>query len=154
MKIEVGESLFYSWLRHIEKCQIVQLNWKVSATWELQNQEEIQSLHLAVKEYFLQHSEYTPFSSDTSLAQRIKQTELDAVGIAINNEKQYIYAGEIAFHENRLNYHGKNSTINKIIEKMTRAAMCLIGYMGVEEGEIIFASPKINPSILMHFRYV
>lgn len=31
MKIEMGESLFYSWLRHVKECQIVQTNWKVSA---------------------------------------------------------------------------------------------------------------------------
>ena len=30
MKIEMGESLFYSWLRHVKECQIVQTNWKVS----------------------------------------------------------------------------------------------------------------------------
>ena len=28
MKIEMGESLFYSWLRHVKDCQIVQTNWK------------------------------------------------------------------------------------------------------------------------------
>ena len=152
MKIEVGESLFYSWLRHIEKCQVVQLNWKVSATWELHNQEKIQSLHLAVKEHFLQHSEYKPFSNDVRLTQRIKQTELDAIGVSIHNGAQYVYAGEIAFHESGLNYGGKEGTVNKILEKVTRAAMCLIGYIGIEDGDIIFASPKINPMILKNFK--
>lgn len=27
MKIEMGESLFYSWLRHVKECQIVQTSW-------------------------------------------------------------------------------------------------------------------------------
>jgi len=30
MKIEMGESLLYSWLRHVKECQIAQTNWKVS----------------------------------------------------------------------------------------------------------------------------
>jgi len=34
MKIEIGESIVYSWLKHIKKCKIIQLNWKVSINWE------------------------------------------------------------------------------------------------------------------------
>lgn len=30
MKIEIGESLILSWLKHVNNCQIVQLNWKPS----------------------------------------------------------------------------------------------------------------------------
>ena len=37
MKIEMGESLLYSWLRHVKECQIVQTNWKVSTKQELKN---------------------------------------------------------------------------------------------------------------------
>lgn len=36
----------------------------------------------------------------------------------------------------------------KIIAGSIRAAMCLYGYMGCRDAEIIFASPKINPAIL------
>ena len=32
MKIEIGESLIYSWLRHEKQCQLVQTNWKVLTT--------------------------------------------------------------------------------------------------------------------------
>ena len=45
MKIEMGESLFYSWLRHVKECQIVQTNWKVSPQWVLQNEDELQRLY-------------------------------------------------------------------------------------------------------------
>lgn len=41
MKIEMGESLFYSWLRHVKECQVVQMNWKPSPSWQLQNEEEL-----------------------------------------------------------------------------------------------------------------
>lgn len=34
MEIEIGESLPYSWLRHVKECQIVQINWKVSPKWD------------------------------------------------------------------------------------------------------------------------
>ena len=39
MKIEMGESLFYSWLRHVKECQIVQTNWKPSSQWLAQNKD-------------------------------------------------------------------------------------------------------------------
>ena len=43
MKIEMGESLFYSWLRHVKECQLVQTNWKVSPKWTLRHEEELES---------------------------------------------------------------------------------------------------------------
>ena len=33
MKIEIGESLIYSFLRHVKKCLITQTNWKPSGHW-------------------------------------------------------------------------------------------------------------------------
>ena len=48
MKIEMGESLFYSWLRHVKECQIVQTNWKVSSNWELLHDEEIHKLLITI----------------------------------------------------------------------------------------------------------
>ena len=33
MKIEVGESLGYSYLRHVKQCWLVQVNWKASEHW-------------------------------------------------------------------------------------------------------------------------
>lgn len=42
MKIEMGESLCASWLRHVKGCQIVQTNWSNSPTWESWNDGEHQ----------------------------------------------------------------------------------------------------------------
>lgn len=45
MKIEIGESLIVSWLKHIEKCQVVQMNWKPSTNfWQLENYNEIEKV--------------------------------------------------------------------------------------------------------------
>jgi hypothetical protein len=53
MKIEVGESLMLSWLRHAKKCQSVQLNWKPSMNqWSLENEEEIESIINKVGDFF------------------------------------------------------------------------------------------------------
>ena len=54
MKIEMGESLFYSWLRHVKQCHIVQMNWKVSPLWELKHNDELASLMNLSDEFFSQ----------------------------------------------------------------------------------------------------
>ena len=52
MKIEMGESLFYSWLRHVKACQIVQTNWKVSQHWELKHEAEIEAMMKTIDNHF------------------------------------------------------------------------------------------------------
>ena len=44
MKIEMGESLIYSWLRHEKQCQLAQTNWKSSSYWELLHYDELVEL--------------------------------------------------------------------------------------------------------------
>ncbi|MBU8729736.1 hypothetical protein KM915_06665 [Cytobacillus oceanisediminis] len=52
MKLEMGESLMLSWLRHIKHCQSVQLNWKPSNTWNLDNEDTIINIMEAAKIHF------------------------------------------------------------------------------------------------------
>ncbi len=52
MKIEMGESLIYSWLRHVRCCQIVQTNWKVSSQWPLHHEDELQTIMSTVSHAF------------------------------------------------------------------------------------------------------
>ena len=33
MKIEIGESLALSYLKHVKKCVLYQNNWKISSKW-------------------------------------------------------------------------------------------------------------------------
>ena len=72
MKIEMGESLIYSWLRHVKHCQVVQTNWKCSPQWPLEYEEELQEILSTIIGGFQQ---YTPFKKNTKLAQVIRQGE-------------------------------------------------------------------------------
>ena len=67
MKIEMGESLFYSWLRHVKECQIVQTNWKTSNQWELQNEDEINKLFIAADKFFFEKYQYKIFKQNGSI---------------------------------------------------------------------------------------
>lgn len=52
MKIEMGESLFYSWLRHVKECQVVQTNWKPSPSWQLRDEDGIKRFMELTETYF------------------------------------------------------------------------------------------------------
>ena len=140
----MGESLFYSWLRHVKECQIVQTNWKASSQWQLRHQRENEDLMRASEEFFHNKYGYRIYKKNSSLPQLLKQAEIDVIGIAIQDGGYRIYAVDVAFHEGGLNYGTRERTVTTVIKKWLRTAMCLYGYFNVKEAEIIFASPKIN----------
>lgn len=148
MKIEMGESLFYSWLRHVKECQIVQTNWKVSSQWQLSNAETLQKLMALVDKHYLEKYGYAIFKQNTSLSQLLQQGECDVLGISVQPDETTYYAVDVAFHEAGLNYGNRDTTVMKVLEKCARTAFCLYGYLSTKEAEIIFASPKINPAVL------
>lgn len=146
MKLEMGESLIYSWLRHVKSCRIVQTNWKPSATWELQNSNELETMLELVDEFF--NKEFgSVFKKNAGLSQLLKQCECDLIGLSLRDGKNFFYAVEVAFHSGGINYGNKDYTTAKILEKMARAAFCLKGFFGANDGKIIFAAPKIYPNV-------
>ncbi|EGT4599324.1 hypothetical protein DFW26_07650 [Clostridioides difficile] len=150
MKIEIGESLLFSWLRHTKNCKLVQANWKPSmSSWELSNEKKIEEFMDMSSKYFKDKYNIELYKKNTSVIQLLKQAEIDVIGIDISkNNSQKIYALEVAFHELGLNYGDKNETATRVVKKIMRTAMCLYGYFENITGEIVFASPKVNNNIL------
>lgn len=147
MKVEMGESLFYSWLRHDKRCQIVQTNWKPSPSWEFNNETKLSLFMAASGSFFAEKCGFNIYRN-TSFKQVLGQAECDAVGISINDHGTDIYAVDVAFHEADLQYGDRKKTVEKVVQKYLRTAMCISGYFGSDEGEIIFASPKINRAVV------
>jgi len=148
MKIEMGESLFLSWLRHVKQCQIVQLNWKPSNSWDLANEERIVKLLRVFRDFFdsKYHIELFGKESGQNHSQILKQGEIDALGLRLKDKGiDSVYAIDVAFHEGGLNYGTREKTVCRVTKKLVRTAMIILGYFGIDKGEIIFASPKISP---------
>lgn len=137
MKIEIGESLVYSWLRHVKGCEIVQTNWKASKSWEVNDIKMLEGIIAEARNEF-----NLDVFGNNSLTQFIGQAECDAIGI--NNHEKIVYAVEIAFHKNGLDYGSNSDTYAKVIEKCIRNLMCMHAYFKSFEPVIIFASPKIG----------
>jgi hypothetical protein len=147
MKIEMGESLCYSWLRHVKECQVVQTNWKVSQSWQLRDEEFLQLFMKNTAEHFQDEYGYDIFKNNT-LSQLLLQAEIDAVGICLENNSIEAHTVDVAFHKAGLQYGGgRQGTVAQVIKKFVRSAMCLVGYFGVTKGKVIFASPKIHNAV-------
>ena len=138
MKIEMGESLMQSYLKHIKGCLITQTNWKTLRSWKKSNEDKAKAKFEKIKK------EYPNiFSEKTKFEKMLNQAELDVIGIA--NDK--IYMVEIAFHEQGLRYgNDDNKVRDRVLKKMIRAYLIWKIYFSNYSCEIIFASPKVNPS--------
>jgi len=148
MKIEMGESLFYSWLRHVKECQIVQTNWKTSSQWTLQHEDELEQIMSVTDVFFQEKYSYNIYKKTASLSQFLRQAECDAIGICAQDGINKIFAVDVAFHESGLNYGDRPKTVMKILAKSLRTAMCIYGYFDTKDAEIIFAAPKINKRVM------
>ncbi len=146
MTTEMGESLCYSWLKHIKGCHIVQTNWKASMNWDhqeldmniLKNAADLFKDDKGETKYSFNKQTYTPDSI-------LKTTECDVLGVKFQKSKQKVFAVEVAFHENGLDYGGsKDNTILKVLSKCIRIAMCLRACFDTPEIEIFFATPVIK----------
>ena len=145
MKLEIGESLIYTWLKHVKDCHIVQLNWKASPTWTLKDEELLEKLKNEAELVFTEKYGLALFKQGKT-KRLIGQGETDVVGINFKEDGPFLYAVDVAFHESGLNYQSKEDTIVNVSKKCIRTAMCLMGYFDIPQGEIIFASPKTPPS--------
>lgn len=169
--------MVYSWLRKVKQCRIVQTNWKPVPEWPLENVEELERLKTAAEAYFADvitkvedgsntDADSTEFDADdtitdtsdapslifkktANLEQLIAQTECDVLGLSLEDGKYKAIAVEVAFHENGLNYSGgRKVTAKKIVSKFLRIIIALRAYFGVDEAQLIFASPHVKNATL------
>ena len=140
MKIEIGESLALSYLKHVKKCVIYQTNWKASNRWSITDEENLKVIFEAVRK----SEEFRDISKKSEFDQFLRQAEIDALGI---DQAGKVYAIDIAFHEQGLSY-GSTDKENaaRVTKKLVRSYLAMRGYFPGRECEIIFASPKVGPT--------
>lgn len=145
MKIEMGESLLYSWLRHVKGCQITQMNWKVSPQWTCMCEAENENLMREAAQFFMERYGLNVFKENGSTGQLIRQAECDVLGLSFSENQYTAYGVDVAFHELGLSYGNHEETVSRVIKKCLRTAMRIRGYLNAPFAEIVFASPRIHP---------
>ena len=140
MKIEVGESLCYSYLRHVKRCWLVQTNWKTSAHWPTQKPDrELEDMLRAMRKAF--DPEGSVLKKTVSAGQFMQQGEIDVIGVDQNGT---VHAIDIAFHEQGLNYSGEN--VDRVLKKVLRTYFLLYAYHPAgTKYHVYFVSPKVGP---------
>ena len=80
MKMEIGESLGCSYLRHVKQCWLVQANWKTSEHWSRHKTDaDLETMLLGMKRKF--DKDGNVFEQTKDAAQFLKQGEIDIVGV-------------------------------------------------------------------------
>ncbi len=144
MKIEIGESLALSYLKHVKRCVIYQTNWKSSSQWAFLGGKEDarEAFERLVKDGLLSFQGKTK----PSFSQFLKQAEIDILGINLLEKKMYVM--DIAYHKDGLNYKNVDRTIKSFKKKLLRSYLLLRSYFPEDyKYEIIFASPKVGPKL-------
>ena len=144
MKIEMGESLAYSFLRHVKQCWLVQTNWKASEHWSrILPDDELESLFAGMRERF--DADGTVFKGTRNVDQFLKQAEIDVLGVGQNGG---VHALDVAFHEAGLNYGGDEGTRTRVLKKVLRSMLILKAYLPADTPtHLYFVSPKVREPI-------
>jgi len=145
MKIEVGESIVRSWLRHVEKCEFAELNWKPSSAWTTYNGTEVGELFNHIRE------EWPEPLGQNSLSQFLKQAEVDVLGLSTREAgNPRLHLVDIAFHSNGLNYGSAERTGQRIYKKLVRSALLSKAYFPTYQSTVYFVTPVISPNTKTH----
>lgn len=145
MKVEIGESLGYSYLRHIKHCWLTQTNWKASQHWPKRlTDQDLEAIFSDIKRKF--DLDGSVFKKTANVAQFMRQGEIDVVGIDCEGAAHAI---DIAFHESGLNYGVSTAdTRDRVLKKCLRTMLMMRAYHTQETKlHVYFLSPKVNPSV-------
>ena len=140
MNINIGESIGFSWLKHIKNCIICQNNWKLYEHPDQKTEQAIDKLILDIGKKGLESKLW----GNCKASKILKQTEIDVVGIDAKNK---CYLLELACHIGSLNYGGKAETKDRIIKKFVKMAIVAEYIFKCNRAEIIFAAPIVSEEI-------
>ena len=146
MKIEIGESLIFSWLRHVLGCPIAQANWKPSPTWPIRRELALASDFERIREIAAQRLGFEIFKR-SSFQQFLRQAEIDVLGLRFGDAGLSAIAVDSAFHENGVQYGDLKETVGRILKKMIRTTFALDAYFDLDQADVVFATPKMHNAV-------
>jgi hypothetical protein len=147
MKIEICESLIFSWLRHVQACVVTQMNWKPSPVWAVAREADLTEAYDDIRSFSSESIGLPIFKC--GFRQFLCQTEIDVLGFRLDRASgtSSAIAVDSAFHEDGLLYVNTDETAGRVLKKLIRAAFALEAHLDVNEASIVFATPKMAQPI-------
>ena len=148
MKIEIGEFLILSWLRHVRGCVVTQMTWSPSPAWPVARERELQTAFAAVRSFsdetigvpIFEHCDFGPF---------IRHARIDVLGLCLDREPgaTEAIAVDSAINDSALPHGNAEETIGRLIQRMLRAGFALAAYLNPGQASVVFATPWLAKAV-------
>jgi len=125
---------------------MAELNWKPSPKWDRRPSVYFRNIMDDARCQFHKVAKGDIFKATKEASQLLRQGEIDVIGIKLGSNYFKVYAADIAFHENGLNYGSPHDTVKRVLKKMIRSFMIVRSYFDHCPVSLVFASPTVNPA--------
>jgi hypothetical protein len=148
MKIEIGEFLILSWLRHVRGCAVTQMNWSPSPAWTVARERELRAAFEAVRRFADDAIGRSSFGK-VDFGSFIRHARIDVLGLRLNRDSGGIEAIAVdsAINDTELPHGNAEETIVRLIERMTRAGFALAAYLDPRQASVVFATPWLAKAV-------
>lgn len=149
MNITIEKSLITSWLKHVKKCQITQLDWTASPfTWDLHSETEINNIMETTGSFFFDNYDLDIYKNFSSKMHLLQSSKIDVLGLKMDSENiSDIFCVTIMDQVNGWNYDNGTSIIENIISTIICSVLHIHSCFNISKGRIVFAAPKIHKSL-------
>ena len=146
MKIEIGESLISSWLRHVKQCRIVQTNWKIASGW---NKNTIETDANKALSYRIKHDPGLVGAFDPTADRISPQGEINIIGVDDRNTVYFVIS---AFNAKDLQYglpfEPQRSALeakSHVCIKLWRSYLQSVACFSDKKYRVLFVLPEVKP---------
>src|SRR5690606_38577264 len=148
MKIEIGEFLILSWLRHVRGCVVTQMNWSPSPAWDIARARELGAGFEAIRAFSVE-AVGAPILGDADFASFIRAARIDVLGLRPNRRAREVeaLAVDTAINDSELPHGDAEETITRLIQRMLRAGFALAAYLNPRQASVVFATPWLAQTI-------
>jgi hypothetical protein len=148
MKIELGEFLILSWLRHVRGCVVTQMNWSPSPAWTVAREGDLAAAFEAVRSYAAD-AIGRPILETCDLDSFVRDARIDVLGLrpGSRGRNTEAIAVDSAINDSELPHGNAEETIARLIQRMLRAGFALAAYLNPRQASVVFATPWLAQAI-------
>jgi hypothetical protein len=148
MKIEIGEFLILSWLRHVRGCVVIQMNWSPSPAWTIARARELRATFEAVRRFADDTIGRSSFGQ-VEFESFVRRASIDVLGLRVDRDGggTEAIAVDSAINDTELPHGNTQETIVRLIRRMTRAGFALAAFLEPRQASVVFATPWLATAV-------